>query len=501
MKWSKHKAVTKAQSAIDSYNEQIRSLTEEIDQTNSDVMVWKNQLDESYVNLARLWVGQGSDDEIQAINSVLTQAKLEDVVARCEEELGSNRERVALISEDESYRDRQRLLKNVFPEQQRDIEKRLGLLDVELAPFQTDEFRFALAENLHIQSKATGVRGLWEGITGKSRRKSRVLTKLRETFDGESFASVVDRYQDLKQRRVEIEGEQTSLIEDQKSLKLLVDEFDEKSKMISNYDDYRKEALIKALVPSIAKLELKLIVSNVGKGLKSALAQCVVFEKKIEYATNLIQYLNREIEDRRKRVTSISGTQAKWRRYPKGSISAKSKWLEDVPNMKREGTHKRTRWSRQSRVCLDEYDDYDMFGNHLWHSHYHDRPFLAFDVFNHSTSHHMPYEGFTREVIPELAEHRKIHEQDGPPKEWLKEHSQEVINNPEIEEGDTSLDDSEPNVEPKDEIVQDYDAEVEGSELDDAESEANTSEWADDAAEAIADDIDDFDAGSSIDAS
>jgi len=180
MKWSKHKAVTKAQSAIDSYNEQIQSLTEESDQTARDVMAWKQQLDESYTNLAHLWVGQGSDDEIRAISSVVPQAKLEDVVARCATELASNRERVTLISEDESYQDRQRLFRNVFPEQQQDIEKRLDLLDTELAPFQTDEFRYALAENLHIQSKATGVRGLWEGIIGKSRRKNRVLEKLRD---------------------------------------------------------------------------------------------------------------------------------------------------------------------------------------------------------------------------------------------------------------------------------------------------------------------------------
>ena len=498
MKWSKHKAVTKAQSAIDSYNEQIQSLTEESDQTARDVMAWKQQLDESYTNLAHLWVGQGSDDEIRAISSVVPQAKLEDVVARCATELASNRERVTLISEDESYQDRQRLFRNVFPEQQQDIEKRLDLLDTELAPFQTDEFRYALAENLHIQSKATGVRGLWEGIIGKSRRKNRVLEKLRETFDGESFVSVVDRYQSLNQKRAGIEGEQASLMEGLKSLKSLVDEFDGKSKMINDYDDYRKESIIKALIPSIVKLELKSIIPHVGKGLKSVLAQCVVFEKKIEYATHLVQYLNKEVEDRKSRISSISKTQAKWRRYPKGSISAKSKWLEDVPNMKREGTHKRTRWSRQSRACLDHYDDYDMFGNHLWHSHDHGRPFLAFDVFNHSTSYRMPYEGFTRVVIPELAEHRETHEQDGPPKEWLKEHSQDIVSDRESEEDDlnedTLLDEGEANMEQEDVIEESYDAEVE-------ESESNASEWADEAAEAIADDIDDFDAGSSLDAS
>ena len=62
MKWSKHKAVTKAQSAIDSYNEQIQSLTEESDQTARDVMAWKQQLDESYTNLCLLYTSPSPRD-------------------------------------------------------------------------------------------------------------------------------------------------------------------------------------------------------------------------------------------------------------------------------------------------------------------------------------------------------------------------------------------------------------------------------------------------------
>ena len=59
---------------------------------------------------------------------------------------------------------------------------------------------------------------------------------------------------------------------------------------------------------------------------------------------------------------------------------------------------------------------------------------------------------------------------------------------------DTLLDEGEANMEQEDVIEESYEAEVE-------ESESNASEWADEAAEAIADDIDDFDAGSSLDAS
>ena len=164
--------------------------------------------------------------------------------------------------------------------------------------------------------------------------------------------------------------------------------------------------------------------------------------------------------------------------------------------MKREGTHKRTRWSRQSRDCLGHYDDYDTFGNHLWNSHRYGRVFFAFDVFNHDTSYRMPYEGFTREVIPELADYREAHGQDGAPKEWLNENSQNVPEDPGADEtlAEVSPEDFEDDVESEDAGVEPDDSGVE-------DSESNDPELEDAAAEAIADNLDDFDATASEDAS
>jgi hypothetical protein len=97
----------------------------------------------------------------------------------------------------------------------------------------------------------------------------------------------------------------------------------------------------------------------------------------------------------------------------------------------------------------------------------------------------MPYEGFTREVIPELAEYRDLHDQDGPPKELLDEHSQNVSE----DSGEGEFTDEVPL----------EDCESDGFGLEDSES--NDPALEDAAAEAIADHLDDYDTAASEDAS
>lgn len=485
MNWSKRQAVSKAQEAIDNYNEQIQAFTGERDDTARNADLWKQVLDDAHEDLAGAWIGPGSEQRIKAVSAVVPHANLEEVVAKCDAELEANRERVSEIANDHSYRDHQRLLGSEFPEKLKDIESRLDQVGAELEPFQTEEFQFLVEEKLHLEPKASGVRGIWEGITGKTRRKTQALEKVHEMFPNEAMTALVDRYEGLERKRGGVGSERNAALAAQASLLALVEEFSAKSGMIENYEEYRTLAVKRALKSGIEEMDLEAIIPHVGASLKTPLAKCVALRKKIDYAVDLMNYLEGEIEDRRKRVLSISGTQAKWRRYPKGSVPAKSKWLEDVPNMKREGTHKRTRWSRQSRECLHYYDDYNTFGNHLWHCHHYGRTFLAFDVFNHGVSHRMPYEGFTREVIPELAEYRDLHDQDGPPKELLDEHSQNVSE----DSGEGEFTDEVPL----------EDCESDGFGLEDSES--NDPALEDAAAEAIADHLDDYDTAASEDAS
>jgi hypothetical protein len=56
-------------------------------------------------------------------------------------------------------------------------------------------------------------------------------------------------------------------------------------------------------------------------------------------------------------------------------------------------------------VGYDDYDDYDYYLGHV-------DDFLAYDAFAWAAEEPMPYEGFSRGIIPELGHYRHSHQQE-----------------------------------------------------------------------------------------
>ncbi|MEM7009911.1 MAG: hypothetical protein AAF585_00375 [Verrucomicrobiota bacterium] len=426
MRMTKRQAVAKAQAAIANYEEQIRAFQGERAQADRDMKIYAQQAGEALGQLAAAWVGAGTEADVTAISTVLPQTKLRGVMNQCAQQLQDNRQRVEEISRDDSYQNRDHLLTKEFPSIAADIGRRHQAIDGELEPFRCEEFEYALAENLHISPKASGLRGVWETVIGKARRKRKTLEFLDERFGGGSLTVLVDQYQVLEAKLEGIEQEQASHDAQKKALEDLVVEHDGKSQMIANFDAFQRGALTQALTQELTGINLETLVGLAPVRLKDSIAVCHALQKKSQYTRDLLAYLDGEIRDRQNRIRSVANAQAKWRRYPNGYVGDKTKWLETIPNMKREGTRKRTNWSRQTRSCLGAYDGYTTYGNHMWNSHYHHRPFLAFDVFNFRADERMPYEGFSRQVVRELDTHREANNQEGPPKEWLQEDAASV---------------------------------------------------------------------------
>lgn len=426
MRMTKRQAVAKAQGAIDNYQQQVGALQEERSGAEREAQAFGQDSGEAIRSLAASWVGSGSQAEVEAITQFLPQSNLGETVARCEQDLARNRGRIDEIARDEEFRQRAELLEKEFPILNSDQERRQQEIEDALEPYRCEEFEYALAEQLHVSPKVSGLKGVWESLTGKARRKRRTIESLRERFRGEMLNHLVEQYERLQGQSHAIQEEQSALAARRSSLENLVAEYHQKSEMIANFDAYRVAALTQDLAHALAQISPEAMVGVVPLRLKTEVARCHALQKKREYSENLLRYLDGEIADRKKRISSVKSAQGKWRRYPKGYVGDKTKWLETIPEMKRSGTAKRTRWSRQTRSCLCHYDDYYGYGNHMWHSHGHHRPFLAFDVFNFGAEHRMPYEGFSRQVVEELDQHREQFEQEGPPKEWLQEHSQPV---------------------------------------------------------------------------
>ena len=160
------------------------------------------------------------------------------------------------------------------------------------------------------------------------------------------------------------------------------------------------------------------ILSRAPTEARELAAKLHAIAKKHEYTSNLQVYLDTEITDIEQGVQSISRVRKKWRRNPGGYVRGdKTKWLQSIPEMKREGTRKRLTWSQKMRGSLRNYDSYDNYGCYYYSSNRRSHGFLAYDVFNHQNSSRMPHEGFTRTVIPDVESFREEYTTN----EWLSE--------------------------------------------------------------------------------
>ncbi|MBL8743337.1 MAG: hypothetical protein JNK04_19635 [Myxococcales bacterium] len=138
------------------------------------------------------------------------------------------------------------------------------------------------------------------------------------------------------------------------------------------------------------------------------MAKAHALQKKLDYLSNLLQFLEREASDREERMRAIQQTRTTWAMKPWEPVrSDKSKWLVGLPAAKRASTHKQVRFSRQMHRNIVDYDDYDDYDYYLGHS----SAFLAYDAFAYGCDDPMPYEGFSRGVCPEIARHRAYYHQ------------------------------------------------------------------------------------------
>lgn len=112
----------------------------------------------------------------------------------------------------------------------------------------------------------------------------------------------------------------------------------------------------------------------------------------------------------------------------------------------------------------------------------------------------MPYEGFSRQVVDELDQHREQNQQEGPPKEWLQEHSQPLEGEepPPIEEVPEEPGEAEApeiDADAMEEMFEEQEAEAFADEPisspeDDIDLSEDTEDYGDEVAEAFAEEAD-----------
>ncbi|MGJ8656482.1 MAG: hypothetical protein ACSHX6_08520 [Akkermansiaceae bacterium] len=304
-----------------------------------------------------------------------------------------------------------------------DAKDELGEEESKLGDYEAVEFQWLYERGCHELRVDSGLKKLWKVITFQAAKEKKYRVRVAGLFQERSLRSVADSYEaileevrGLKERLLITEKVRDEAVE-------LVRHFDELNGWEFNFEGIVREHAEKIFGDYFQTLGPDAILARVPDEFRVLAAKVHAVSKKYDYASNLISYLESEEEDRNQRVQSINRVSQKWRRNPSGRVRGdKSKWLQQIPAMKKEGAQKRLGWSRRMRSSLFYYDDYRGYGSYYYFaSHHRVTGFLAYDVFNHRTAERMPHEGFSREVIPEIEEFRE----ENVSGEWLKELEEE----------------------------------------------------------------------------
>ncbi|MFT6863775.1 MAG: hypothetical protein ACJAVK_002336 [Akkermansiaceae bacterium] len=418
--WTKRKAISEAQNAIQQYQSQVTSLESERREVQQNISEFKSQCEKQYQSLAKTLIGEIVDEDhflkvsqdwkapslIEAYKG-LVERRSQNVVER--DNLLHHKtiiNRSTLVDSDDA----------TLKVASHDAQSAFLHFTEEQKKFNHPSFQWLYTRNVHSKEEATGFRRLWKIVTLESNRKISHLEKVKKELK-RGYIDLVKDHDKLTQELVIATSTRdltrNALLEAQN----LILKFDELNLWDLQFESIVTRNLSQTLHAHFVILPISEIMLKTPNEFRIYSASLHALSKKIEYAEQLEAFLRKEIGDRQDRISSISNVHTKWRRNPSGHVRGdKSKWLQDIPEMKRVGTTKRVGWSRSMRGNLCGFNRYGSYGNSYYHSYDHGCSFLAFDVFNHSPEVRMPYEGFSSQVIPEVSELR-----EQLPEDWVEE--------------------------------------------------------------------------------
>jgi len=234
-------------------------------------------------------------------------------------------------------------------------------------------------------------------------REKRALETVRQRFEGREFTELVASYELLVEKTEFLASELAWARARMQAVVDLVEEHDALASWLDRYEAVCLEALRHDLAAYLLDADFTAVHGMVRKAGRILVARCKALDEKITYYRDMIAYLDGEIRDRQNRSESIRRVRLQWRAKPYGLLRGnKKKWLVDVPEMKWVATNKATGRLRTMSDSIHGYRDYHCFNAFMAAG----TAFLAYDVFALAALERMPYEGFTRAVLPELDQFR-----------------------------------------------------------------------------------------------
>ncbi len=430
---TKNDGVVAAKRAIANYKGQISGLREERLALDKDYDAIHQDHEETLEQIASGLVRSSDRESVSKVAEETGALHLISTLDDLEKQKSDSIQRISSIEKDDEFRNRELLTHPVTGEysiQLKEAEETESAFKSEFDQFDFKEFKWLYGRDYHKinDSDRGGFQKFLRAITFSSQREKKAEEEALKRLSEPSFASCAEKFEKIQQS-LENAQEDVQKWKDKKEHVLqLIEEKDRLTRWVNDYPNECREALRAQLVDHLDGCDLESLRDSVRPSAKVLIAKLHALSKKTDYIQDLQRYVDKEILDRENRVRSIDNVQRKWRRKPYGLLRGnKTRWLVDLPEMKRFGTEKRLRWSRTMRSNIGGYDHYGSYAL-LWGG---AAGFLAYDVFAMSAHERMPYEGFSRGVIGELNDYRETHGMDRPDyseyKDILSEESPEEM--------------------------------------------------------------------------
>ncbi len=462
---TKSDGIAAARGAIQNYQEQADDLRRELDAVRADRADNERQLRETTENLATGLLPTHEISDVENAKRQTGASHLRQHLKELDKQRAESQARVAEIGADERYVRRELLIHPTtgdYSQKIREESENLEAFRAREAEFSFSEFLWLYRRGYHQEKQAGVFTSLWRVVTLASHREEKALGIVRQKLGSKEFRDLAFDYDETREGVRRHEHELAAWQEKKQEVLDLISEREELLTWIENFPDESVRALRIQLAGHLEGCDFEVLHGMVDAPHRVMTGKCHALTKKTEYLDNLKRFLRAEISDREDRIASIGRVQRKWSRKPYGMLRGdKTKWLVDVPNVKRESTRKRVGWSRTIHHNVYVYDNYDHYSVFLSHGH-----FLPYDAFAYGGEERMPYEGFSRTVIPELDEYRDefgMEKADYTPfEEQIEEHHEEFAEG----EGEKSWND----------IQTELDAAEEGSDVFDDVAEAAAAE-------------------------
>lgn len=400
-----------AKDAITEYKHQAKTLNAEASSLKTDEDAVKAEVERTWQEVGAALLPAADPATLQQISADVGWPQLALRRAQLEGQRSKWAQRLQEVDADPRFRTRGTLLEPVNGSIAQQGAKTAGLIvqvDKELAEFEIEPFVWLTTRDLQKETWG-GFDGFMHSVTFGNFREARMQKKCCTELGHENWEALQTVYSGLEARKAKLTLRTQELVTYRKQVVALADEQARLHAWVYNFEGQLLTVLRSELAAHLQSRDPADLRQRVEGEAKLLLAKVHALGKKADYFTDMQGYLAKEVQDREKRVGAISAVRGKWAKRPSERLTGdKSKWLVALPQMKREATKKRVRWTRSMHEAVYEYDDYDDYGVYMGYG-----TFLAYDAFAHAYEDRVPYEGFSRGVLSELDGHREQNGQDG----------------------------------------------------------------------------------------